>query len=360
MKKIVKYIVVIVAILALILSAKSLLQKRKAEVVNEPLPIVEMVTVPVVNAKRGKLKHTQEYLAQLVSDKSIKLSTKLVGYIKNVEVEESQIVKKGDVLVTVDAIEINSNLDALKTTLLVQNSDLTLAKSIYERNYKLFKVGGLSKEKLDISKVSLQAKEAVSLSTKQKIVQLEHQLSYLKITAPFDGVVDAIFMHEGDLASVGKPILSLSNGKKKLVFSYAQNVSTKIKTEQTVLLSGKKVGKIKAIYTTSKNGLTSAEIALSSPIELPTGSSLSIDVLTKEAQGCILPKDTLLHKKTGIFVMAYQSGSFKAQKVKVDMQKENEVIVSPCPTTPVAQASEVKLATLPAYDKVEVLGEEYE
>jgi len=195
-KKLIITVVIVLAVIILGVKGKGLLEKRKTEVANEALPATETVSVPVVHATQGTLRHTEGYLAQIVSDKSIKLSTKLAGYIEKVYVSESQVVKKGDVLVSIDAIEIRSNIDALKATLLAQNNDLALAKSIYTRNQKLYKVGGLSKEKLDISKVTLQAKEAVITNTTQKIAQLEHQLSYLKIIAPFDGVVDAILMHE--------------------------------------------------------------------------------------------------------------------------------------------------------------------
>lgn len=51
-------------------------------------------------------------------------------------------------------------------------------------------------------------------NTQEKIDSLTHQLSYLGIRAPFDGVVDKLMLHEGDLAATGKPILALSNGKK--------------------------------------------------------------------------------------------------------------------------------------------------
>jgi RND family efflux transporter MFP subunit len=359
-KKLVITVVVVLAVVALGIKGKGLLEKRKTEVANEALPSVESISVPVVNAIEGKLKHTEGYLAQIVSDKSIKLSTKLAGYVEKVYVEESQVVKKGDILVSIDAIEIRSNIDALKATLLAQENDLSLAKSIYTRNEKLYKVGGLSKEKLDISKVTLQAKEAVITNTTQKIAQLEHQLSYLKIIAPFDGIIDAILMHEGDLAATGKPIVSMSNGKKKLVFSYAPTKNTEILKDQMVLLDSEKIGHIKAIYTTSKNGLISAEVALSSEMNLPVGSSVNIEVLTKEAQGCILPDGTLLHKKEGTFVMAYEKGSFKPLKVNVEMQEKSQVLLSPCPSTPVAKASEVKLSALPAYNKVEVLGDAHE
>jgi len=359
-KKLIITVVIVVAVIILGVKGKGLLEKRKTEVANETLPSVEMVSVPVVHATQGTLRHTEGYLSQIISDKSIKLSTKLAGYIEKVYVSESQVVKKGDVLVSIDAIEIRSNIDAQKATLLAQNNDLALAKSIYTRNQKLYKVGGLSKEKLDISKVTLQTKEAVITNTTQKIAQLEHQLSYLKIIAPFDGVVDAILMHEGDLAATGKPIVSMSNGKKKLVFSYAPIKSKMIIKDQMVLLDDEKIGYIKAIYTTSKNGLVSAEVVLSSQIDLPVGSSVSIEVLTKEAQGCVLPNDTLLHKKEGTFVMLYEKGSFTPLKVNVEMQENGQVIVSPCSSGAIAQASEVKLATLPAYDKVEILGESHE
>jgi len=359
-KKLVITIILVLAVVVLGIKGKGLLEKRKTEVANESLPSVEMVSVPVVHATQSTLRHTEGYLAQIFSDKSIKLSTKLAGYIKEVYVEESQVVKKGDVLVSIDAIEIRLNIGAQKATLLAQNNDLALAKSIYTRNQKLYKVGGLSKEKLDISKVTLQAKEAVITNTTQKIAQLEHQLSYLKIIAPFDGVVDAILMHEGDLAATGKPIVSMSNGKKKLVFSYASVKSKMIVKDQMVLLDDEKIGHVKAIYTTSKNGLVSAEVTLSSQIDLPVGSSVSIDVLTKEAQGCVLPNDTLLHKKEGTFVMVHEKGSFTPLKVNVEMQENGQVLVSPCSSGAIAQASEVKLASLPAYDKVEVLGGSHE
>ena len=167
-------------------------------------------------------------------------------------------------------------------------------------------------------------------------------------------------MHEGDLAATGKPIVSMSNGKKKLVFSYAPTKSTVIVKNQAVLLEGENIGHVKAIYTTSNNGLVSAEVVLSSQIDLPVGSSVSIEVLTKVAQGCVVPDDTLLHKKEGTFVMVYEKGSFKPLKVNIQMQENGEVILSPCPSGDIAQANEVKLSALPAYDKVEILGASHE
>jgi len=355
-KKRIKIIVAVIAVVLLLVKGKGLLENRKTEIANEALPSSGSVTVSVVKAHQGTMQNRIPFLAQTISDKSIKLSTKLAGYVEKVLVEEAKKVKKGEVLVRIDAIELNSNIDALKATLNAQSNDLMLAKSIYARNKKLFAIGGLAQEQLDISQVSLKVKSSTMENTKQKIAQLDHQLSYLQIVAPFDGEIDAIFLHEGDLAASGKAILSMSNAKKKLLFSYAPVQGSMIKKEQDVFLKNEQIGYVKSIYTTSKNGLISAEVTLTRKIASLAGSSVNIEILIKEAKGCIVPSDTLLHKKESTFVMIYTEGKFTPLKVKVGMEEDNHVLISSCPTSPIAQASEVKLAQLPAYENVKITG----
>jgi len=346
----------LIAVATLMIKGKTLLNERKEEVANQATPIQDVLSVPVVKTTQGVMHQKVPFLAQILSDKSIRLSTKLTGYIKRIAVSESQKVKKGEILVHIDATELQSNIDALKATLSAQQNDVALAQSIHNRNIKLHKIGGLSKEQLDISRVALKMKHSVAENTRQKIVQLEHQLTYLQIVAPFDGEIDAIFMHEGDLAATGKPILSMSNGKKKLVFSYAPTQKNLIQQGQMVLSGKRKIGEIKAIYTTSNNGLVTAETTLDIAVDLPVGSSMQIDVLTQSQTGCILPDTTILHKKDGTFVMLYAEGKFSPFKVKVEMSENSHVMISPCPERLVANASEVKLATLPAYNNIEVSG----
>lgn len=359
MKKNSGIVMVVIVVVLLMIKGKGLLEDRKSEAANEVLPVAASISVSVVKPTQGVLEHKATYLSQIASDKSITLSSKLAGYVEQVFVEESQKVKKGDVLVQIDQMELESTIQALRATLTVQQDDLALAKSIYARNVKLFRIGGLAKEQLDISKVALQNKQATLENTKQKIEQQTHQLSYLKIVAPFDAEVDAVLLHEGDLAASGKPILSLSNGVKKLIFSYPPEDAS-IQKGLEVWAENEPIGSIKALYTTSSNGLAKAEVELNSTLDLPVGSSLTIDVLTKKSKGCIVPSDTVLHKKEGSFVMMYEKGKFTPFHVTIEMQEDQQMLVSPCPTSAVAKASEVKLSQLPAYDNVEITGAQNE
>jgi membrane fusion protein (multidrug efflux system) len=354
-KKIIR-IIAVIAIVALVIKGKGLLESRKAEISNAEFPLAGAITVPVIHAQEGLMQNRVAFLAQIISDKSIKLSTKLSGYVEKVLVEEAQKVKKGEVLVRIDTLELNSNIAAVKATLNAQKQDMALAKSIYARNKKLYAVGGLSKEQLDISQVALKSKSSIMENSKEKIAQLNHQFSYLQIVAPFDGEIDAIFLHEGDLAASGKAILSMSNGEQKLLFSYAPSQKTLIKKEQDVLMNNIEIGYVKSIYTMTKNGLVFAEVTLNKNLPLPTGSSVNIEVLTKEKKGCMIPKGTVLHEKEGTFVMVYTEDSFSPLKIDVQMQNSDQLLISPCPKDPIAQMSEAKLAQLPAYDRVNISG----
>ena len=360
MKKILIAVVAMIAVAILGIKGKGLLESRKNAVANEALPAVNQVSVAVVNAKQGAMQARKRYLATIASDKSIALSTKLAGFVEKVYVSESQVVKKGELLVKIDAVELRSNMDGVKATIAAQKSDLALARSIVSRNQKLFDVGGLSREKLDISRVSLKAKRAQIENTQQKLAQLQHQLSYLTIKAPFDGVVDVIVLREGDLAASGKPILRMSNGDKKLLFSFSPSQATMIQKGQAVQIDAEMIGSVKTIYTTSKNGLITAEVSLDKALALPVGSSLNVAVITDAKEGCVIPANSILHKKEGTFVMVYEAGKFTAKKVKILLYDEDDVLIENCPKAPVAKASEVKLAKLPAFKNVHIIGESHE
>lgn len=346
----------LVAVALLLIKGKSLLNERQEQIKEQPTPSEKTLWVSTVQGREGVLKQKRSVLAQIVAKKGIALSTKLPGYIEEVLVTEAQEVKKGDLLVRIDSFELRSNIEALQKTLTAQKSDLALAKSVYERNRKLVAIGGISKENFTASKVAMEMKASVLEGTKQKLSQLQHQLSYLEIRAPFDGVIERILLHKGDLAVTGKPVLSMNDTKQKLLFSYTPAAQMPVKKEQDVYYDNRLVGYVNSIYPAAQNGLQVAEVALNEPLALPVGSSVNVDVLIKEAKGCILPDTTVVHKKEGDYVMVYKEDRFTPQKVQIALVGKNRILLEACPAYPVASASETKLSALPAYDNIGIIG----
>jgi len=353
MKKVIIILISLVVLAGVAFKAKGLIEQRKEEIVQEPTPQKRAITVSVTKAVEGTMREKKPYLAVVASEKSIKVATKMAGYIEHIYVEESQWVEKGKLLATVDDSDINSNIELLKTTLSQQKNDLALARQIYNRNKKLYEVGGLAREQVDTSRVIMQGKSSVIKSTKQKISQLQKQKNYLDIKAPFSGEIDKLLMQQGDLAVAGKPILTMSNGVKKLIFSYVLGGDS-IKKGQSIYIDNQKIGEVKKILTQAKQGLVQAEVKLDKKLNLPLGSTLTVGVLVKEQKGCIVSSNTLLHKNEGVYFMGYENSKFKAIKVEVLMSQNNQEMITPCPTTPIAMGSEVLLAKLPIYGEVEI------
>ena len=355
-KKIAIALLSVIMIAVLLIKGKSLLEERQEEIKKLPTPSALKLSISVVKGKEGVLEQKLSTAAEVASDESPALSTKIPGYVERVMTKEAKKVKKDELLVQIDSFELRSSMKALQKTLLAQKSDYELAKSIYERNKKLAKVGGISKEKLAASRVAMEMKASAVDSTKEKISQLEHQLSYLEIKAPFDGVIERIILHKGDLAAIGKPILTMNNGKHKLIFSYTPAKDLSVKRGQKVLYNGEVIGRVDTIYPVARNGLHSAEVVLDKELSLPVGSFITIEVVIRQAKGCILPDTTIVHKKDGDYIMLYVDGKFIPKRVVILVRTKNRILISECPKSPVASGSESKLAILPAYKNVVVLG----
>ncbi len=348
-----KKIIVFLLIAALLAGAAVLLKKRKQSVKNAPVPLPVSHQVKVVEASNASLKQTRPFLAQLLSEESAAISSKLSGQIQKVLVKENQLVKEGELLLQIDDLEIAATIKSLQVSLEAQKKDVQYAKSLHDRNRSLFDVGGLAREKFEASEVLYATKQAAFEATRQKIVGLNVQLSYLNIKAPFDGIIGTLFSRKGDLASPGKPLLSINAPGQKLTFSYVPGDAT-IAIGQEVFWAERKIGQIRNIYSDAVNGLAVAEVAVESPVELPNNSYLTIDLLIFTGSGCRVPIDALVQKKEGAQVMLFGDGTFSPLDVKISASNKDHALIDPCPTSLIAVAAEAKLSQLPGFAQVRI------
>ncbi len=345
-KKVIVTIVTLLIIIAIAINARSLLLKRKAEIQNAPLPHNAKEHITFVMPQTKQLMQNINLQATLLAQKEVKISTKVAGYIKKLYVSEAQKVAKGENLVDIDDTEILSNIAMLEAQLKANQADFFVAKDIYESNKKLYAIGGIAKEKLDGSKVAYLAKKAQLEATKQKLSQAKELLNYLHIKAPFDGVVQNVLLHEGDLALSAKPVLTLMTKEQKILFSYPSTLNVTV--GQEVFYEKKAIGAVTKIYPSAKNYLSMAEVHLTQSLNLPTNSLLNINLVVAKKEGCVVPNGALIYTKEANYIITKEGSSYKKQKVLLQMQTEDESMITPCPTNPVAVASQQQLISLEA------------
>ncbi|WP_456391567.1 efflux RND transporter periplasmic adaptor subunit [Nitratifractor sp.] len=351
-----KSIVIVLSILlaiAIAFQGRKLLQERRQEASAAATAEPRTIAVVLQSGKEGTLEERLGVLATIAAEKEIAIATKIAARILSVEVKESSAVRRGDLLVRLDDLELQSAFKSAQKSLQARKADLELARSIFRKNEKLYRIGGLSKEALQASKVALANKEALIGSAIAQIEQIKSQMSYLTIRAPFDGVVDRVLMHEGDLAPAGKPILRMQNGRKKLYFTFEPR--TPVKVGQKLLLGDEIVAEVNRIYPSSQNALAQAEARIEKPLNLPTGSRVSLALVLRKERGCLFGNDTLIHKADGLYQMRYTGSRFEPVRVAVKLQGPGRYLLEECPEYQVAAGAEGDLALLPSYGAVRIV-----
>ncbi|MCK9458498.1 MAG: efflux RND transporter periplasmic adaptor subunit [Proteobacteria bacterium] len=218
-------------------------------IVRPPLPQKQCVFAS--GRIEGKTENT--YLCVLIS-----------GQIKSIPVRENQLVKKGDVLLEIDArqyffekeLAIVQEL-ANKGLLQAKEAQLKLAKLNLERGIILNKKKVLSEEGMDILKCSYDslraeidvAKSQIEIS-KSQIQLAQIKLDHTKIEAPIDGKILKIDARIGEIATSQMPLIIMADISELRVRAYVDELDASlIKVGQSAKITFDNFQPIKAIVT---------------------------------------------------------------------------------------------------------------
>jgi len=346
-----KKIIFIVIVAVVVVGSLKFLKSQKDKVANAQKPIEMLKTVKTVKAQNKTVSKRREFLAQLQASKSAYIASKFSATIKKIYVDENDIVKKGQLLISLDDTQLKTNLNSLKEKQIALKADLLNAKKILQRNKKLLEIDAISKEAYDNSNVLYQNKLAAYNGIDESIKQVVSELKYLNIKAPFDAVVGSKLNDEGSLAIPGKAILTLNSNDQKMVFSFVDG-NEPIIVGQKVFIGNNLIGEITKRYDDAKNSLLVAEVKPYKALPFANKSYKTIEVQTGEMSGCVVPTQAILHKQDKNYILVYNDGVFKTKEIAVKLQNEDETVIGECVKGKIAVASEAKLAMLPMLGKV--------
>lgn len=138
--------------------------------------------------------------ASVEAVQSATISPETNGQINQILVEKGQRVSAGQVVARLNTQVIQNSMDEVRT-------NLALAKTVFERQ------NGLWEQKIGSEIQYLEAKNAVR-SLETRLNTLESQLQMAVMKAPFSGIIDDIFLKEGELAMPGSRVMNLINLNK--------------------------------------------------------------------------------------------------------------------------------------------------
>ena len=172
-----------------------------------------LTTIFCVNLFANQL----ELSGTVISDNEKIITSRNMGYIKDVYVNEGSNVKKGDILYEIDS----SNIDSYKKEVLLNLEILKNQAKNIEVNYNRYKrlqeqdlVSKYDVEQLELNLMN--TKNMISI-TNAKLKEVDTQYDYLKIKAPNDGLIIKKSIKAGEMAMPSIPALILTDLSNLLI-----------------------------------------------------------------------------------------------------------------------------------------------
>lgn len=172
------------------------------------------VNVKAFTLKSDSIKKQISLPGEILPYERVQIRSKVTGYIGKINVDIGSEVKRGDVLVVIDAPEIKSkSVEALGKKNSAESKFLS-SKDSYERLLKASAIkGAISENDLQLTKNKFVADSSEFQAALYAYQSYKEMESYLTITAPFNGTITKRNSDEG--AYIGnptdKPILEIEN-----------------------------------------------------------------------------------------------------------------------------------------------------
>ena len=179
-----------------------------------------------------------ELSGTVISDNEKIITSRNMGFIKEVYVSEGSFVKKGDLLYEIDSSNIDSSKQEALLNLEIQKNKLENIQVNYDRYKRLYKQDLVPKYDVEQLELNLLNMKNMILIAKAKLKEVNFQYNYLKIKAPNDGLIIKKSIKAGEMSMPSAPALILSDlSSLKIKTDISENNLGKIKIDQEVKVS---------------------------------------------------------------------------------------------------------------------------
>ncbi|WP_298739478.1 efflux RND transporter periplasmic adaptor subunit [uncultured Chitinophaga sp.] len=162
------------------------------------------VQVKTLVLQKSRLENSLKLPGEIKPFQFADLYAKVNSYVKEVQVDLGSQVSKGQILATLEAPEMNSQLLGARSRLHTREAVFRASKANYERLLRTSKVPGtISPNDLDLALSKMSADSAELLAARSAYQEVQRMLDYLVIRAPFSGVISQRNAHPGTYVGPG-------------------------------------------------------------------------------------------------------------------------------------------------------------
>jgi RND family efflux transporter MFP subunit len=265
------------------------------------------------------------------------------GYLKKWYFDIGAHVKAGQLLATIQAPEIDQQLEQARSTLATAQANLELAKITRDRYQGLLSKHAVAQQDVDNAVGSYSANKAIVDADMANVRHYEALVSFEKVYAPFDGVIITRNTDIGDLINAGSSTVPRTDlfdmvqaGTLRVYVNVPQEYSRGVKPGQTgadIVLAefpgqkfpGHLVRTSEAINATTRTLL--AEVDVPNPKgTLLSGSYAEVHLkIPSQISTFLLPVNTLIFRSNELQVGVVKNGKIVITDVTAGHDFGNEI-----------------------------------
>jgi len=206
-----KQIIVLLSLTAVFLYGCS---DNKAAETKNAAPATAAPHYTLATAEQQPVRQVMKLPAQLAAYQEVSIFPKVNGYVRTVQVDIGSHVQAGQLLMTLEAPELQQAAAAAKEKYARARSDYAISRDNYERLRQASNTpGAISPMDLATAGSRTVADSALCNSEKANWQMQQTMMGYLTVTAPFRGVITQRNVHPGALVSAEakdtRPMLEL-------------------------------------------------------------------------------------------------------------------------------------------------------
>ncbi len=346
-----KKLTLAIVLVLIVVGAVGLLAKRKSDLAKVVPAQVLPVVVEAVDLRRQPVTLTLPAMGMVTSNLSTTLSTRISGRVLKVLKKEGDVVKKGELLATIDAGDLTAKKAGLAAKIQglefqigaaeengkAAEVSLAAARETHARTLQLLAVKGASVEESRREEAEIAGLEARLTTARntvsslrqeqdaltQNIKEIEALADYASITAPIAGTVSQRLIMPGDLALPGKPLFRIAAGSGL----YLNLTLPETVTARSIILQGKELP-LTAKNEASATGLAQFVAPLPEGIVALEGQYLNLRVVVYEGENTLVPVAGLLSVGGESFVFIEQAGQSVQTRVDIIARGSEGVVVA--------------------------------
>jgi len=169
----------------------------------QPPPAPPPPEVSVGHPVEREVLEWDEYTARLEATEVVEVRARVSGYLLSIHFKDGAMVKKGDLLFTIDPRPYEAALHRMQAESSVAKARLDLAQRKSARAINLIGREAISKEEADIRSAEATQAEASLAAADAAVEAAQLELEFTRVQAPIAGRLSRRFVTEGNLVNGG-------------------------------------------------------------------------------------------------------------------------------------------------------------